>query len=106
MSFNASWLMDIKDKAQEAIGAAFFKVGVYRHYKGSLYVAFAITLNELTLEPMVHYYSRDKQTRWTRTWKNFTSGVRAPNGGLMSRFEYLGPSEFSELTVAAGWGVK
>lgn len=43
--------------------------GIYGHRNGGEYVLFAHSLDEETLEPLVHYYSLDKKTRWTRTLK-------------------------------------
>jgi hypothetical protein len=50
-----------KDQAQAKLKALAFKLGVYQHYKGqsaseALYLAFAVTLHERTLEPLVHYF--------------------------------------------------
>ena len=79
-----------------------FKEGIYRHYKGGYYIAFAVTLHKATLEPMVHYYSREKKTRRTRTWDNFFSKVKTLSGNFVPRFEYVGPARFGELIIAVG----
>ena len=71
----------IKDKAQADLKALDFKLGVYRHYKGGLYVVFAVSLDEETLKPLVHYYSLAKETRWTRTLTNFTERIEAEFDG-------------------------
>jgi hypothetical protein len=80
---------DEKDEAQAKLAALDFKLGLYRHYKGGEYIVFAVSLNEETLEPLVHYYSLAKETRWTRTLDNFTSEVS--NSGFLRRprFEFV-----------------
>jgi hypothetical protein len=72
---------DEKDIAQERLAALRLQLGIYRHYRGGLYCVFAVSLDEDTLAPLVHYYSYEKKTRWTRTLVNFHG--------------YLGPGEFS-----------
>lgn len=54
--------------------------GVYRHYKGGLYVVLAISLDEATGEPLVTYRSNQKGTYWTRTLRNFQEHVRVATG--------------------------
>jgi hypothetical protein len=64
---------DAKTEAQSKLVAACEAAGVlsghiYTHWQaGGEYVVFAITLDEGTLEPLVHYYSLTYRTRWTRT---------------------------------------
>lgn len=41
-------------------------------------VVFAVTLDETILEPLVHYYSLEKKTRWTRTVANFAQAMDNP----------------------------
>jgi hypothetical protein len=60
-------------------------VGVYRHRKGGTYIVFAHTINEDTLAPLVHYYSIERSSRWTRTIENFTQTVDG-----RPRFERIG----------------
>jgi hypothetical protein len=74
-------MSDEKDEAQAKLAAFDFKLGVWEHYKGGLYVVFAISLDEETLQRLVHYFSIEKKTRWTRSLLNFT--------------QYVGPGEFS-----------
>lgn len=47
-------------------------IGLYTHRKGGAYVVFAHSIDEGNLDPLVHYYSVAKGTRWTRTVHNFT----------------------------------
>lgn len=47
----------------------------YRHYKGGRYLVLAITVFEGSLEPLVHYYSSEHKTRWTRTVRNFRETI-------------------------------
>jgi hypothetical protein len=67
-------------------------------YKGPEYVLFALTLKEDTLEPMVHYYSLEKKTRWTRTYEDFTHDIEG--NGLSRRFTYARPATTSEIVQA------
>lgn len=91
--------MDIKDKSQEHLAAIRDKhpVGVYRHYKGGVYVLFAHSLSENNLIPLVHYYSLSKKTRWTRDVGNWTQLVQET-----PRFQYDRPATRDELLEACG----
>jgi hypothetical protein len=92
---------DLKNRAQEKLAQTLFELGVYRHHKGGLYTAFATSIDEATLQPLVHYYSHVKHTRWTRTLENFTEQVELPDErGKLPRFEYMGPASTVELTTA------
>jgi hypothetical protein len=82
---------------------------VYTHWQaGGEYVVFAVTLDEVTLEPNVHYYSLTYRTRWTRTLMVFTERLRAD---VPHRFERVRPATLEEflaaidvrLTVAPDW---
>ena len=93
---------DFKDRAQAELAQTLFEVGIYRHYKGSLYTAFATSIDEATLVTLVHYYSHVKHTRWTRTLENFRQQVELEDErGKVARFEYMGPATTVELTTAA-----
>lgn len=90
-----------KNVAQRELYDVRFRLGAYRHYKGSFYIAYSVTVDEATLEPMVHYYSLDKKTRWTRTVKNFTELVDK-DGHKIQRFVWSYHASWQELAVAAG----
>jgi hypothetical protein len=94
---------DVKSKSQEHLHKLGFKLGVYRHYKGGEYVAFMVTLDEETLEALVHYYSLKKKTRWTRTLLNFEETLA--NNRLMEnpfpRFDYVRAATPEEACEAA-----
>lgn len=77
--------MDDKDAAQETLKSIDCPLGKYRHYKGPLYWVFAKSIDERTLEPLVHYESLVHGTCWTRTIKNFKEKFE----GVL-RFEYVG----------------
>ena len=87
----------LKDHAQASLKELQFQLGFYRHYLGGKYVAFAVTLSEDTLEPLVHYYSVDKKTRWTRTLENWASAVE----GGQPRFSFQHRATPRELIDAA-----
>ena len=46
---------DPKDEAQEQLEKGRIPLGLYRHYKGPYYKVFALTIDEGTLEQLVHY---------------------------------------------------
>lgn len=89
-----------KDEAQEALGEQYGDTlrGLYRHYKGGLYVAFSESVDEATGEALVHYYSIEKRTRWTRTVRNFTAKI---DGDRTPRFAFIRGAHFDELRQAA-----
>jgi hypothetical protein len=79
------------------------RLGLYRHYKGGLYVVFAKSVCEATGAALVHYYSLEKRTRWTRTAANFAEKVvidRLQEGSPISRFELIRLSSDAELLLA------
>ena len=82
---------DPKDEAQEKLALARIPLGRYRHYKGPLYEVFALTIDEATLEQLVHYTSLVHGTSWTRTVKNFTEDVEV-DGKKVPRFVYVSPA--------------
>lgn len=82
--------MDEKDDAQAKLKALEFPHGKYTHYKGPFYWVFATSIDEATLEPLVHYESIAHGTRWTRTLKNFTEEVTLPSGEKKLRFTWVG----------------
>jgi hypothetical protein len=94
--------MDEKDEAQKRLQGSPLKLGVYQHYKGPTYVLFAESLDERSLEPLVHYYSIEKRSRWTRTRRNFTETV-APSleySGASHRFTFVRRASKAELEIA------
>jgi len=83
---------DDKDLAQQQLQDNLLPIGVYRHYKGGMYIVYAMSLEEETLKPLVHYYSISHRTRWTRFMENFQS----------PRFEYDRAASVNELLEAVG----
>ena len=92
--------MDEKDKAQEDLRLLKEKtrVGVYQHYKGPHYTMFATSVKEDNCDLLVHYYSHDHKTRWTRTLNDFCSEV--PDHG--KRFVFVRDATTDELLRASG----
>jgi hypothetical protein len=95
---------DQKDEAQEELRyhTATFPLGDYEHYKGGKYCVFALSINEDTLEVLVHYFSYTKGTRWTRTLENFKESIELPGLGTMSRFKFLSAAMNSDILFATG----
>jgi len=60
-------MSDPKDDAQEKLKTCGISSGRFQHYKGPQYEVFALTIDEATLEPLVHYKSLVHGTSWTRT---------------------------------------
>jgi hypothetical protein len=83
-------MKDEKDVAQEKLAALSFPLGRYQHYKGPFYFVFAVSIDEESLEPLVHYESLVHGTFWTRRLSNFTESVRLPSGETSSRFVWIG----------------
>jgi hypothetical protein len=98
---------DEKDLAQDKLGeaSARFPLGLYAHYKGPKYLVFALSLDEETLEPLVHYESLAHGTIWTRTLKNFTETVELPEGPTL-RFRCLQPARTKRGTIGSGAEVR
>jgi|HubBroStandDraft_4_1064222.scaffolds.fasta_scaffold09594_4 hypothetical protein len=94
---------DDKTEAQSKLAAACEAAGVfpghvYTHCQAAgEYVVFTITLDEVTLEPLVHYYSLTYRTRWTRTLAVFTERVRMD---VFRRFAYVRPATLEEFLAA------
>ncbi len=93
----------MKDEAQTRHAAATkaWPLGIYRHYKKSDYILYSASVNEATLETMIHYYSLGRGTRWTRTLADFSSTVTL-DGETVQRFAYVGPCSPEQLARAAG----
>lgn len=85
-----------KVEAQRALASAsrLCPIGVYAHRKGGTYVVFAHSVGEESLQPLVHYYSVDRGTRWTRTITDFTELVDGK-----PRFERVRDASDSELRL-------
>jgi hypothetical protein len=93
---------EAQSKLAETCAAAGVRVGhVYQHYRGGLYVVFAVSLAEATLLPYVHYYSLERGTRWTRPLANF-SAVMNVDTARVQRFERVRPATNDELARAIG----
>ena len=76
--------------------------GLYRHYKGGLYIVFSTSLDEATGEGLVHYYSLEKRTRWTRTADNFWSAVVLEGASIpVMRFKKIREALEEETRFAA-----
>jgi hypothetical protein len=82
--------LDEKDMAQAKLAARSFPMGRYQHYKGPFYWVFAVSIDEETLEPLVHYESLVHGTCWTRKMSNFCESVGLPSGESKSRFQWVG----------------
>lgn len=96
---------DMKDEAHVRLAAVAkaWPLGIYRHYKRSDYILYSVSVNEATLEPMFHYYSLGHGTRWTRTFADFSSTVKAGEGHSVPRFSYAGSCTPEQLARAAGF---
>jgi hypothetical protein len=79
---------DDKDRAQDSLRERAIPLGEYRHYKNSLYEVFALSVDESSLELLVHYRSYAHQTCWTRTLSNFTESVEV-GGKREPRFAFI-----------------
>jgi len=86
---------DEKDVAQEKLAALSFPLGRYRHHKGPEYWVFAVSVDEETLEPLVHYESLVHGTLWTRKLSNFVESLMLPSGETKSRFQWVGTERVS-----------
>jgi hypothetical protein len=80
--------MNGKAAAQQLLRQNPVKRGIYRHYKGGLYLVFACSLDEASLTELVHYYSLERQTCWTRTRADFFEPVLV-DGRMFDRFVYM-----------------
>jgi hypothetical protein len=96
--------MDAKDRAQEDLIEKQEEVplGLWRHYKGGEYIVFALSVQEDTCKHLVHYYSLDKKTRWTRSLSNFVEIVTPPGSYLVPRFRFVRVTSMDEHLEAVG----
>lgn len=95
----------MKKVAQEqlAVAANAVPLGVYKHWKGPLYVVFATSVDEAFCVPLVHYYSIERRTRWTRTFTDWFG--HSPDCPMtMRRFDFVRQASQLELLTALGAG--
>ena len=97
--------LDLKDRAQEKLAASLVEIGIWRHYKGPLYTVFSTSVDEETLELLVHYYSHAKGTRWTRKLSVFREDVLVGDKSV-PRFEFTSVASIAELVQAAFEGLE
>ncbi len=104
--------MDKKDEAQTKLEELkkSFKLGTYQHYKGSYYTVYALSVKEDTCELLVHYYSHEHKTRWTRTIDDFRSRPDDPrvspqvlHAFRSGRFQFVRDAHPIQLLRAAGF---
>jgi len=81
--------LDEKDVAQVKLAALSFPLGKYQHYKGPFYWVFGVSIDEETLEPLVHYESLVHGTCWTRKMSNFMESVSLSSGEIKPRFVWV-----------------
>jgi hypothetical protein len=74
-------MSDPKADAQERLQANPVRHGIYRHYKGGLYYVFACSLDESSLTELVHYYSLERKTCWTRSRLEFFELIEVERDG-------------------------
>lgn len=99
---------DYKQQAQDRIAEEVgdTKRGLYKHYKGGLYVLFSESVDEATGDVLVHYYSLEKRTRWTRKLEVFFDDEFVIDDGCggtlaVERFKFLRTALPDELFQAA-----
>lgn len=63
--------------------------GIYRHYKGGIYLLVSVSLMEDTLDPVVTYRSLADERYWCRSLVSWDSHVIIDNK-TVPRFEFLG----------------
>src|ERR1700679_2905123 len=97
--------LDLKDRAQQKLAEALVELGIYRHWRGGLYTLFTTSIDEETLEPLVHYYSHVKKTRTTRRLSVFREAVKEV-GYEGPRFEFTCTATTAELCVACFGGAE
>ncbi len=100
--------VDPKDLAQAKLAELMdekttgrFRLGTYMHYKGNLYTAYSVTVDEETQKLLVHYYSHTKKTRWTRTIDNFREIVKV-EGKERVRFRFEREAHATAMLLACG----
>ena|SRR5580698_756824 len=75
---------------------------IYTHWNvGGEYVVFAVTLDEATLEPLVHYYSLTYRTRWSRPLAVFVEVmVIVDSSPVTHRFDRIRSATLEEFLAA------
>ncbi len=67
-----------------------FKIGLYRHYKGTLYSAIGIARHSETLEELVIYQDVDNPVLvWARPLEMFCSTIELEGQGIVPRFSFV-----------------
>lgn len=74
-----------------------FKLGLYRHFKGAVYHAFAVSRSGEDAEDVVLYRRAEGSTIWHRTITNFLETVERPEGVFQSRFVLMTPDMSTNL---------
>jgi hypothetical protein len=74
------------------------KKGIYRHYKGKLYLVDKVVRHSETEEEMVIYQCRYEDENGEMSWwarpKDMFLGKVEVEGRLLRRFEYVGNSQY------------
>lgn len=92
---------DPKTIAQEKLHDNPVRLGVYRHHKGGMYLVFAFSLDESTLTELVHYFSLERKTCWTRTRAEFFETVLIGPKSAAPRFDFDGPATAAHVASLA-----
>ncbi|NDK07731.1 DUF1653 domain-containing protein [Candidatus Gracilibacteria bacterium] len=78
------------------------KIGIYRHFKGTIVEVIGVALDSETLEEVVVYNHPDaikgkkENTMWVRSKKMFLETIER-DGKTMPRFEYIGDKKYGEI---------
>lgn len=91
---------DPKTEAQAALALKPDARGIYRHYKGGTYILFAVSVSEAYGTHLVHCYSTERMTRWTRTWEDFFDA--SPVHASEQRFTKIREATRLDLLLACG----
>lgn len=72
----------------------FIPGGIYKHFKGGMYLALMLAKDSETEEDVVIYiplyYKEDAETRaWVRPLKDFMGKKELEDGTLIDRFEFI-----------------
>jgi hypothetical protein len=71
-----------------------FVPGVYRHFKGGMYLALMLAKDSNTEEDVVVYiplyYKEESETKaWVRSLKEFMGSKELEDGTVVNRFEFI-----------------
>lgn len=92
-----------KDEAHAKLAARNFRLGVYKHFKGFHVIVYSLSIDEGTLEPLVHYGTMKSAKRLTRTLENFEEHVAWPNEEkTRSRFVFIRDATLTEVLFVLG----